>query len=110
MQSTVVEIACRLFLIAACIVSHGAECCYLTLVLNVVLMFCSVVLVGLHALSCAGLVFEGVGFFDVGIAVFFGNYETLAKHLLICNSAELCDQQIGEHLQNLLRPVVPKTV
>lgn len=53
--------------------------------------------------SCcdAGLTFEGLGFFDVGLAVFLRKYDVLAKHLLIPAS----NQGATELLRRLLKPV-----
>ena len=76
-------------------------------VLAIMLLFTDAVV---YCLLCAGLVFEGIGFFDVGIAVFLAKYGTLAKHLLICDSAELTDSQVAQYLQNLLKPVAPQTI
>lgn len=49
----------------------------------------------------AGLIFEALGFFDVGLAVFFGKFDMLAKHLLSPTSS----QGATELLRTYLKPV-----
>ena len=55
----------------------------------------------------AGLVFKGIGFFDVGMAVFLGRYTFLSKHLLKCGSvtAAMSDEDIANMLQDRLKPI-----
>ena len=62
-----------------------------------------------HGQLHAGLVFEGIGFFDVGVAVFLCQYTTLSRHLLSCSSAEpaLSDSSIVKMLKERLKPFKP---
>ena len=70
-----------------------------------------------HVLMCsvttgyhfAGLVFEGIGFFDVGVAVFLGNYTKLSKCMVSCSSTKppLADSNIVSMLKARLKPVQP---
>ncbi len=57
----------------------------------------------------AGLVFEGIGFFDVGVAVFLGNYQKLTTHLVCCSSPilNLSDINVMSLLTKQLEPVRP---
>lgn len=57
--------------------------------------------------TVSGLVFKGIGFFDVGVAVFLGRYSYLSKHLLRCGSvaATMSDGDIASMLQDRLKPI-----
>ena len=56
------------------------------------------------ALQHAGLVFNGIGFFDVGFLVFFGKFDKLQEHLLSWNKDLLAVE--GATLTNMLRQLV----
>ena len=61
-------------------------------------------------LLSAGLVFEGVGFFDVGLAVFLGKYQKLTTHLVCCSSPILSLSYIDvmSLLTKQLEPIKPR--
>ena len=62
-------------------------------------------------LLSAGLVFEGIGFFDVGLAVFLGNYRKLTTHLVCCSSPILSMSHIDDVtslLTKQLEPIKPR--
>ena len=58
----------------------------------------------------AALVFEGIGFFDVGLAVFCGRYGFLLGHLLSCGpkTGDMTHAEKIAMLKQRLRPVVVK--
>ncbi len=55
----------------------------------------------------AAIVFEGIGIFDVGVAVFSGNLGFLADHMIPCGDkmASLTREQLIKLLRMRLRPV-----
>lgn len=55
----------------------------------------------------AALVFNGIGFFDVGIMVMCGRLDSLAKHLLPCSSsmAGMTQPELIQLLKTRLLPV-----
>lgn len=57
----------------------------------------------------AGLVFEGIGFFDVGVAVFLGNYRKLTTHLVSCSSPilSMSHTDVLSFLTKQLQPIKP---
>ena len=61
-------------------------------------------------LLCAGLAFEGIGFFDVGLAVFLGNYKKLTTHLVWCSSPilNLSNIDVMSLLTKQLEPIKPR--
>ncbi len=61
-------------------------------------------------LLAAGLVFEGIGFFDVGVAVFLGNYRKLTAHLVCWSSPMLNLSYIDvmSLLTKQLEPIKPR--
>lgn len=61
-------------------------------------------------LLSAGLVFEGIGFFDVGVAVFLGNYQKLTTHLVCCSAPilNLSYIEVMSLLTKQLEPIKPR--
>ena len=55
----------------------------------------------------AGLVFKGIAFFDVGLAVFLGRYSHLCRHLLRCGpvTVGMSGDDITQMLQDRLKPI-----
>lgn len=53
------------------------------------------------------LIFRGIGFFDVGVSVFLGNFEYLSEHLLRYSThfESLTDDEIVKELRRRLMPV-----
>ena len=72
----------------------------------------SICLVCKHAdrltVSCsAALVFEGIGFFDIGVAVFLRRFDYLVNHLrpLSASAAQMSRSETVSWLQTLIQPV-----
>ena len=56
----------------------------------------------------AGLAFEGLSVFEVGLAVFMGRMDLLVDHILICGGelAQMSKAELKEMLRERLKPVL----
>lgn len=56
----------------------------------------------------AALVFQGIGVFDVGLAVFTGNLRFLVDHMVLCGPkmTKMSHDELVSLLKDRLKPVV----